>query len=163
MGGVFRDRDGQYRYQTINEYEERRRRDLDRPPPPPYRPSRISEIRPYMPVLAPAPAAWEPVMQVPAFTPLVTAWPGEPASGLVEAVATNDLLQMAADIRARDNNAFFDSLVSSPPPMRVGEFPLLDATFDAAAAAGAAVPYQPTSGQLLEPSGRSVWAQDLLG
>lgn len=116
MTGVYRNPDGTYTYQPTNDFEDRRRRQLDdqyagRPPFGP-RP-----VDPRPPVTW-APPVWHPqVVTSPASTQ-------PPANDF-----TQLLIQLAADAERRQNDEFFDSLVSSLPN-RLGESRWFDQVFD---------------------------------
>lgn len=116
MPGVYRNPDGTYTYQTTNDFEDRRRRQLDdqyagRPPFGP----RPADPRPPI-TWAPPPLPWQPQPPSPA--------PSPPADGFASL-----LIQLGADAERRQNEEFFDRLVGSLPN-RVGENEWFDGLFD---------------------------------
>jgi len=120
MPGVYRDENGTYTYQTNNDYEDRRRRDLDdayagRPPfgpqPPDPRP-RITWNPP------PAPAPSPPIAnQIPSVVP-------PPAND-----GSLEILTAAEAIERAKQDAWFDRLVGALPN-QVGESPTFDNVFE---------------------------------
>jgi hypothetical protein len=147
MPGVYRDRDGNYRYQTFNDYEDRRRRDYDdrtagRNPFGPQRP-------PWQP---PPPPGWvqpPPVVVVQSQPP--QQWGVEELEEMIagsNAARTDDFLASLSAARPPDSidailavligqpvpngesdAAWFDRVVESLPA-RVGENPTFDGLFE---------------------------------
>jgi len=129
MPGVFRDpTNGTYRYYSYNDYEERRRRDLDDqrqgrtpfgprlgwwPPPP-----SISFTGVPTPSAEPSPQAFD----FEGFRAAVNQWQDVPNEAGILALINGDQVSPA-------DNTWFDKLVASLPN-RVGEQPTFDALFE---------------------------------
>lgn len=118
MPGVYRDSSGGYSYQINNNYEDRRRRQLDdqyagRPPFGP----RAPDPRP--------PITWNP----PPWPTTQIALPAAPVLQVPPDPGLTILLDLASDLARRENEALFDRLVGSLPN-RVGENPAFDMLFE---------------------------------
>ncbi|GAA4424873.1 hypothetical protein ACFQV2_25515 [Actinokineospora soli] len=130
MPGVFRDSEGNYTYQTYNDYEERRRRDLDdarwgnHPVPAP------TPTTPFRPA-PPTPPAPEPA---------VVFWQPEPDPATTQLLAAADAAKKAEADRLWNTLFPADTPPATPIPTRVGDNPAFDAVFDSLSAPPAATP-----------------------
>lgn len=122
MPGVYRDEDGQYTYQSTNDFEDRRRRDLDD------RAAGRGDLGPQSPDARP-PLTWNPPPG-PAPAPAAVEQAQIP---VVEQAPANDpgleILVAAEAIERAEQNAFFERLVGALPA-QAGENPAFDRIFE---------------------------------